>query len=191
MYCPPKAWAVEHNWRGWKDDQLIYRLQKARDTLDDITACPWVFKPQASDLSHGEYIYHLKAICQDEIDSIEKEFARRDKIASDYRPADPRILETIKSKLSIDEVIAEYTQVHYNGNTIKYNCTLHGTDTDPSGMIYKDQQKAWCFGCNTGGDIFDMVQLFERITLREAINKLARKIGLDTKPIKKDTWDRF
>lgn len=180
MYCPTLK--EQHNWRGVKDDRLIYRLQDRRQMLDDLDATPWVFEAP-SGCSQGEYVFHLKRLAREEIESIENEFQRRDKIQTDHRPADPKIIDTIKAKLTIEDVLADYTEVFYHQSKVTYRCTLHGEDSTPSGVIYPDQQKGWCFACNHGGDIFDMVQLFERISLQEAIAKLAKRIGLDTKPL--------
>ena len=41
-----------------------------------------------------------------------------------------------------------------------------------------------CFVCNAHGDIFDAVQLWERMELIQAIKKLANYIGLEIKPFK-------
>jgi len=184
LYCDNEtlrlmAW---RNYRGIKDDQLIFNLQEARQKLDDLDSCPEVFNPPLN-VPQGEYVDHLKYFFEQSVASIEAEFTRRDKIQTCYRPADPRIIETIKSRLEIDEILAEYTEVFYNKGRITYRCTLHGTDSTPSGVIYKAEQRCWCHGCSKGGDVFDVVQAFERLSLPEAISKLARKLGLDTERI--------
>ena len=45
-------------------------------------------------------------------------------------------------------------------NRMKYRCTMHGEDKTPSGMLYLGEGRYHCFGCNAGGDIFQMLLIF-------------------------------
>jgi len=99
------------------------------------------------------------------------------------------IIQTIKERVPIDTVLAWYTDVFYHQSQWTYRCTLHGEDKHPSGVIYKDENRFHCFVCNAHGDIFDAVQLFERLELIDAIKKLAKFIGLEIKPFEKQPTD--
>ncbi len=100
---------------------------------------------------------------------------------------DREIIQTIKERIHLADVIEWYTEITYsNTDQMKFRCTLHGTDTSPSGVIYTKEQKWWCFGCNKGGDAFDAIQAFERIDLPTAIKKLANHLGIELRPLKEN-----
>ena len=154
---------IEHmeqlrNYRGYTPSELVCEIQWAKDIIDP---------------------YQAKCI----VDSIVKEVKRRRAIKDHYGDTDPEIIQTIKERIPVEDVIEWYTQVTYFQKRWKFQCTIHGQDKDPSGVIYPEERRWWCFGCFKGGDVFDAVQAFERIDLYHAINKLAKHIGLDTKPI--------
>ncbi len=79
------------------------------------------------------------------------------------------IIQTIKDRIPIDTVLSWYTDVFVHSGKWTYRCTLHGDDKYPSGVIYRDEDRFHCFACSAHGDIFDAVQLFERMELIEAI----------------------
>lgn len=67
----------------------------------------------------------------------------------------------------------------YGGNIyrMKYRCTLHGDDRTPSGVLYLDEGRYHCFGCNTGGDIFQLLLVFPpHRTFIEAVEWLSGRI---------------
>ena len=105
------------------------------------------------------------------------------------RVTNKEIIQTIKERIQIDTVLSWYTDVFYHQNKWTFRCTLHGDDKHPSGVIYKDDGRFHCFVCNAHGDIFDAVQMFERLELIEAIKKLANFIGLEIKPFEKQPTD--
>ena len=98
------------------------------------------------------------------------------------RTTNKEIIQTIKERVPIDTVLAWYTDVFIYKSKWTYRCTLHGLDKHPSGVIYQDEGRFHCFACGAHGDIFDAVQLFERMELIEAVKKLANYIGLEIKP---------
>jgi DNA primase len=116
---------------------------------------------------------------------IIKEIKRRQAIVYDPRAnTDKEIIAAIKDRIPVVDVLEWYTDVFYaSRDQGRFRCTLHGEDKNPSGVIYRTEARWWCFGCNKGGDVFDAVQAFEKTDLPHAIAKLARYIGLDTKPL--------
>lgn len=181
---------AERNWRGVPIADLVASIQAARDKLAMLEIDPFsaIGFQCPSDCPQGEWIeshrYHWECITE----SIIAEIKRRRAIRYDLRQnPDKEIIAAIKERIPIADVLEWYTEVivpkgSYRGNW-QFRCTLHGEDKNPSGVIYIKEQRWWCFGCNKGGDIFDAVQAFEKIDLPQAIAKLARHIGLDTKPI--------
>lgn len=183
------------NWRGVPLPNLVCEFQRAQDNIDDLEcakqtdlteAIPHIIPFVPSDFEGTPAEYIDLHICHEQcvIESILKEMKRREDIHYDNSAnPDRNIIATIKARVSIADVLDWYTEVFTHKSKWTYRCTLHGEDRHPSGVIYPDEQRSWCFVCNRGGDIFDVVKLFERLELSQAIAKLARYIGIDTKPI--------
>lgn len=99
------------------------------------------------------------------------------------------IIEDIKNRISIEDLVAQYVQLKKTGRNFKGLCPFHQEKT-PSFIVSPEKQIAYCFGCNKGGDIFKFLQEIEGISFVEAINVLAEKCGINTSAyasLKKDS----
>jgi DNA primase len=56
-------------------------------------------------------------------------------------------------------------------------CPFHEEKT-PSFSVDPSSQLFYCFGCQTGGDIFKFVMLYEKVGFREAVELLAERFGV-------------
>ena len=82
-------------------------------------------------------------------------------------------IEAIRLRHPIEQVIATYTELRQSGRVLKGRCPFPDhNDNNPSFVVYTDQQRYFCFGCNRGGDLFAFLQLVERLNFREAIARL-------------------
>ncbi|MFC1655915.1 DNA primase [Patescibacteria group bacterium] len=88
------------------------------------------------------------------------------------------IVSEIKSRLNIEDVVAQYVQLKPAGRNLKGLCPFHQEKT-PSFMVSPEKELAYCFGCHKGGDMIAFVQEVEGIEFKEAVNILAEKCGLD------------
>ena len=86
-------------------------------------------------------------------------------------------LEEIKSRLPIDQVVSEYTELKKSGRNFKALCPFHNEKT-PSFIVSPDKGIAYCFGCQNGGDIFKFIQLVEHVDFAQSMNILAQKAGI-------------
>lgn len=84
----------------------------------------------------------------------------------------------IKARLSIEDLVSEYCQLKRKGRGFVALCPFHN-DTKPSLQISPDKGIAYCFACQSGGDIFSFYQKIEGVDFRESIKELAEKTGVD------------
>ena len=87
------------------------------------------------------------------------------------------VLQDIKDRLNIAEVIGGYIQVRKAGAAFKALCPFHHEKT-PSMQISPQKQIWHCFGCGEGGDVISFVQKYENLEFREALKLLADRAGV-------------
>lgn len=88
-----------------------------------------------------------------------------------------QVLQEIKDRLNVADVIASYIQVKKSGVNFKAVCPFHHEKT-ASLMISPSKQIWHCFGCNEGGDAFGFVMRYENLEFRDALKILADKAGV-------------
>ena len=95
--------------------------------------------------------------------------------------------EEIKNRLSIVDVVGDYAKLLPNGSAgFKCLCPFHD-DHHPSMIVNDRKNFAWCFACNSGGDIFSFVQKIENCSFPEALRILAKKAEIPLEKIKMPT----
>ncbi len=88
------------------------------------------------------------------------------------------VVEEIKSRLSIEEVVGSYVQLKRAGRNFKACCPFHQEKT-PSFIVSPDKGLAYCFGCRRGGDVIKFIQEVEKVDFPEALKILADRAGID------------
>jgi len=88
------------------------------------------------------------------------------------------VIEDIKSKVDIVDVISEYINLQRVGSYYRALCPFH-PETTPSFYVHPKLQFYHCFGCGASGDVIKFVQEIEKISFYEALEKLAKKAGID------------
>jgi DNA primase len=88
------------------------------------------------------------------------------------------VVEEVKQKIDIVEVISQYTKLTRSGRTFKGLCPFH-SEKHGSFFVYPDQQSWHCFGaCGTGGDVYSFLMKKENLAFGEALRQLADKAGI-------------
>ena len=99
---------------------------------------------------------------------------------------DDRVIEEIKNKANIVDVISRYINVIKKGNNYLAICPFHN-DSNPSMNISESKQIYKCFSCGAGGNVFTFVSEYEKVGFIEAVSKVANMIGYDLSGYEIDT----
>lgn len=88
------------------------------------------------------------------------------------------IKDEIRARLPIDQLVAQYCQIKRKGRNFVSLCPFHN-DSHPSFLISPDKGIAYCFACQSGGDIFSFFQKIESVDFPTAVKLLAEKAGVE------------
>ncbi len=87
------------------------------------------------------------------------------------------IVEEVRSRNDIVDVISEYAGLKKAGNSYKCCCPFHSEKT-PSFTVSREKQMYHCFGCGAGGNVYTFIMKYENYTFPEAIEYLAKRAGI-------------
>lgn len=101
------------------------------------------------------------------------------------------IIEELRARNEIAEVIGSYLELKRAGSALKALCPFH-TEKTPSFNVNEDRQIYRCFGCGASGDVFTFVMEYEGVEFPAAMEILADRCGmrLQTEPRKGDQAPR-
>ncbi|MEF9991402.1 MAG: DNA primase [Romboutsia sp.] len=88
------------------------------------------------------------------------------------------VIEEVKNRCDIVNVISEYIKVTPSGANYKGLCPFHGEKT-PSFYINTSKQIYKCFGCQEGGDVINFVMKIENLEFMDAVKLLSNKCGIE------------
>ncbi len=97
-------------------------------------------------------------------------------------------IEEIRSSVDIVDYINQFVPLKRVGKNYVGLCPFHAEKT-PSFTISPDKQLYHCFGCGAGGNLFNFVMQYEKVSFFEAVKKIAEYAGIEIpKPEKKERW---
>src|SRR5947208_2531411 len=87
-----------------------------------------------------------------------------------------KIIE-IRDRASIVEVISDYVTLKKTGRNHTGLCPFHSEKT-PSFTVNEEKGIFHCFGCQTGGSIFQFLMQYDHLTFPEAVERVAKRYGI-------------
>lgn len=166
MVSIPKAGASPASPYPFGGNEHAYRLAlqaiPTRDLQAEIEAARWL----ALDLAYDSV---LRTVAEYQLEALVDELLRRQRLleantGDPLRPVWPRSdtelrarIEAVKAAWPIDRfctVLLGATLQPAGHGRWRASCPLPGhDDRTPSFVVYGDDDRAWCFGCNRGGDV--------------------------------------
>jgi len=89
-----------------------------------------------------------------------------------------KIINEIKEKLNIVDVIGQYIRLEKKGNNFFGKCPFHD-DNNPSLSVSQSKRFYKCFSCGAKGDVIKFVSDFEKISFMEAVKKTAEMANVE------------
>lgn len=88
------------------------------------------------------------------------------------------VIEDIRARCDIEDVVGSYIPLKRAGTTLKALCPFHQEKT-PSFTVNRQRQIFHCFGCGAGGDVIKFVMLRENVDFMTALRILAKRAGVE------------
>ncbi len=88
------------------------------------------------------------------------------------------LIEEIKARVSIREVVADYLTLTKDGANWKALCPFHREKT-PSFKVHEGKGIFHCFGCGESGNAFTFLMKKEGLNFPEALERLAKRAGVE------------
>lgn len=88
------------------------------------------------------------------------------------------LIEEIRSRNDIVDVVSSYVRLTKKGSTYFGLCPFHN-EKSPSFSVTPSKQMYYCFGCGQGGNAFTFIMKHENMTFTEAVKHLAERAGVN------------
>lgn len=87
------------------------------------------------------------------------------------------IIEEVRSRNDIVDVIGSYVNLKKKGNSYSACCPFHHEKT-PSFHVSREKQMYHCFGCGVGGNVYTFLMEHENYSFPEAVETLAERAAI-------------
>ena len=88
------------------------------------------------------------------------------------------IIEDLKYRNSIEDVISSYVTLTRSGANLKGLCPFHNEKTPSFTVFTGNDGHFFCFGCGAGGDVISFIMRIENLDDRSALEFLAQRSGI-------------
>lgn len=86
-------------------------------------------------------------------------------------------VQLVKQKADIVQLVGDRVSLKKTGRHFSALCPFHG-EKSPSFTVSPEMQIYKCFGCGVGGDALSFLQAYEGMTFAEALEYLAKQVGV-------------
>ena len=90
---------------------------------------------------------------------------------------DRTLIEDIKARCDIEDIISGYVSLKRAGSNMVGLCPFHSERT-PSFTVFTSDGSFHCFGCGAGGDVISFVMRAENLDYPSAVEFLAARAGI-------------
>lgn len=90
---------------------------------------------------------------------------------------DQTVIEEIKLRANIEDVISSYVALKRAGSNYQGLCPFH-SEKSPSFTVFPGTSSFYCFGCGAGGDVVHFVRRAENMDYPSAVEFLAKRLGI-------------
>ncbi len=99
---------------------------------------------------------------------------------------DQSVIEEIKLRANIEDVISSYVPLKRAGSNYQGLCPFH-SEKSPSFTVFTGTSSFYCFGCGAGGDVIHFIRRAENLDYPSAVEFLAKRVGV---PITLNKWEQ-
>ena len=99
-------------------------------------------------------------------------------------------INEIRSKVDIVDLISEYVPLTKKGQYYWGICPFHN-DKNPSMSVDQKRQTYTCWSCHNSGNVFNFLEQIENISFKEALKKLADKVGVQVEGYSKSFDSKY
>ena len=97
------------------------------------------------------------------------------------------VIDEIKSKNDIADVIGSYVTLKRSGSNLMACCPFHNEKTPSFVVFTSGDPHFYCFGCAAAGDVVTFIRRIENLEYVEALRHLAKRVGV-TVPEEEDKY---
>ena len=153
-------------------------MGRKRDEFSDtIKKKLMLIKRLASDgFSQWFWREWVKIIDGAELMKVEKHIERLKRllmVANGKAPKGRITEEEIQQALAVPIENLINRPLRKNGKALVGLCPLHN-EKHPSFYIYPETNSCWCYGCNQGGDVINLIKLLHGYSFKEAVQYLTK-----------------
>jgi hypothetical protein len=126
------------------------------------------------DFSYWFYRQWIKTNEGEELLEIDNHISRLKRllmVAKGWKPKGRLTDEQIQQALAVPIENLINQPLRKSGKVLVGLCPLHN-EKRPSFYIYPETNSCWCYGCNQGGDVINLVRLLHGYSFREAVQYL-------------------
>lgn len=93
---------------------------------------------------------------------------------------DENLIEIIKERADIVEIVGQYVKLRKYGLNFKGLCPFHNEKT-PSFVVSPDKKIFHCFGCGEGGNVFSFLMKIDGLSFIDTVKLLAEQFNVEIK----------